>query len=217
MPKNKKNKKQKALVLAKGSNINNVKIIDSIEPKSIESKTIESESIESKTIESETIETESIESKIVEQVQSKSGNTFEVVPYTTEYLLDRAYESFSMEKKKMNITPPEFERKDRKSYIKNFAKLCQSLGREPEEIRLYIGKELQMDTSIKDGGILKIDGLVQRVGEIEKIIEEFVKNNMMCKSCNSCKTKTQKVGRLTYMICEVCKSKLAIKNDNQKR
>jgi translation initiation factor 2 beta subunit (eIF-2beta)/eIF-5 len=143
--------------------------------------------------------------------ETKVANiTMEFINYDKEFLLDRAYNSFSLDKKRMSFAQPEFETKDRKSYIHNFKKLCQSLNRDPEEIRTYIGKELQMDTSIKENGALKIDAIVKPANRIEGILRDFIKDNVMCQSCKSCKTITKKIDRLTYMICDVCKSKRAI-------
>jgi translation initiation factor 2 subunit 2 len=130
--------------------------------------------------------------------------------YDIDFLLNRAFESFSIDKGKIKLVMPIFEKKDRKSYIHNFQDVCKSINRPPDKIRTYLGKELNMDTSIKEDGSLKIDGMPKTVGVIEKFIKEYVINYIMCKSCKSCKTSVQKVDRIRFLVCDACKSKRAI-------
>ena len=130
--------------------------------------------------------------------------------YCIDFLLDRAFDSINVDKGKIKLVAPVFEKKDRKSYIYNFQDVCKSMNRSPDEIRLYLGKELNMDTSIKEDGSLKIDGMPKTVGVIEKFIKEYVVDYIMCKACKSCRTTCQKVDRITFLVCDACKSKRAI-------
>jgi translation initiation factor 2 beta subunit (eIF-2beta)/eIF-5 len=134
--------------------------------------------------------------------------------YDIEYLLDRAYGSFSLDKSKIKIVMPVFAKKDRKSYIYNFQEVCRSINRSPDDVRIYLGKELNMDTSIKENGTLKIDGMPKTAGIIEKFIKEYVIDYVMCKACKSCKTNVKKVDRINFLVCETCKSKQTIKIKN---
>src|SRR5437660_927447 len=115
--------------------------------------------------------------------------------FDVEYLLKRAYDSFSIDKQKTKITPPILKKEDRKSYITNFQDVCRSINHDPDEVRIYLGKELQMETSFKENGCLKIDSTVKSVGQIENIIKNYINDYVKCKACNSCKTIIQKVGR----------------------
>jgi translation initiation factor 2 beta subunit (eIF-2beta)/eIF-5 len=131
--------------------------------------------------------------------------------YDVEQLLDRAYCSFTLNKDKIKLVLPKLERKnDRKSYIPNFQDVCRSIDRNVEEVRVHLSKELQMETSIKGNGFLKINGIVRSVGVVETIIKSYVINHVMCKSCKSCKTKNIKVGRTVHLECTVCGSKQVV-------
>jgi len=130
--------------------------------------------------------------------------------YSLDYLLDRAYKSFSLNKEKLKLVVPILERKDKKSYISNFQDVCRSIGRDPNDIKVYISREFQMDTSIKETGCLKMDGLIKSVGIIESVFKGYVIDFVMCKSCKSCNTHNEKLDRVTYLICDTCKSKRAI-------
>lgn len=132
--------------------------------------------------------------------------------YSIDYLLNRAYDSFNLDKGKIKLVKPIFEKKnDRKCYVNNFTEICNAINRDPDDIRQYISKEIHMETSIKENGVLKIDGTAKNYnGEtIARLIKNYIINFIMCKSCNSCKTTTKKIDRITYLICEVCRSKKA--------
>jgi len=107
------------------------------------------------------------------------------------------------------------EKKDKKSYINNFIDVCKSINRDSEEIRSFLGKELRMETSMKENKSLKIDGMVRSVGMIENIIKNYVINHVMCKSCKSCKTNVIKEGRINYLVCTTCNAKMAIDKKDQ--
>jgi translation initiation factor 2 beta subunit (eIF-2beta)/eIF-5 len=131
--------------------------------------------------------------------------------YDIDYLLDRAYGSFTLDRGNDKLVRPIYERKDRKSYIHNFQDVCASLNRTPEEVRVYLAKELNMDTSIKEDGSLKIDGMAKSAGMIEGFIKQYVIDHIMCKSCKSRKTHIRREDRITFLECDTCKSSYAVK------
>jgi len=133
--------------------------------------------------------------------------------YDIDTLLDRAYGLFTLDRSRTKITPPEFVKKDRKSYIQNFLAVCKSIDRDPEEIKKFLSRELNMETSFKESGVLKIDAIVKNAGIIEKLITNYVKDYVQCKSCSSCKTITERVDRLTYLVCKTCGARLTITKD----
>ena len=141
---------------------------------------------------------------------STSQSDMEMGIYDINFLLDRAYESFTLDRGKIKLVEPKFDKKDRKSYVHNFQEVCQSMNRTPEQIKAFFEKELNMKTSIKEDGSLKIDGMPKTQSVIEKIIKDYVINYIMCKSCKSCKTQVQKIDRITYLVCDVCKSSRSI-------
>jgi translation initiation factor 2 subunit 2 len=130
--------------------------------------------------------------------------------YDIEYMLDRAYGSIIMNKEKLKVIMPILIKKDRKTYIINFYDVCKSIGRSTDDIKGYISRELQMDTSIKENGCLKIDGIVKVISRVENIIKGYIVDYIMCSFCKSCKTTTQKENRINYLLCDTCKSKRAL-------
>jgi translation initiation factor 2 subunit 2 len=139
-------------------------------------------------------------------------NNIENGDYTLDYLLDRAFGSFNVDKEQFALVIPALVKKDRKAYITNFQDVCNSMKRDPENIRLFLGKELNMDTSVKENGSLKIDGTSKNltIDVIAKFMKDYVLNYVQCKSCKSYKTTTQKVDRVMFLVCDTCKSKKSI-------
>lgn len=142
-----------------------------------------------------------------------SINMTELNIYDIDALLDRAYSSFIVDKSRTKITPPNFAKKDRKSYIYNFLDVCKSIDRDPEEVKKFLSRELNMETSFKEDGALKIDAIVRNAGIIEKLITNYIKDFVQCKACLSCKTTTQRVDRLTYLVCKACGARVTITKD----
>jgi translation initiation factor 2 subunit 2 len=126
-----------------------------------------------------------------------------------DYLLDRAYNSFTLDKGRIKPPPPIFEKKDKKSYIHNFIDICKAIHQEPEDVKRFLSRELRMEMSFKENGSLKIDSTATTVVAIEDHIVNYIREYVMCKSCKSCKTEQQRIDRITYLICNACKSKRA--------
>jgi translation initiation factor 2 beta subunit (eIF-2beta)/eIF-5 len=130
--------------------------------------------------------------------------------YDVDFLLDRAYGLFTINVGKIKLISPKCKDENKKTYVMNFLEVCGSMNRDSEDLRNFISKELQMDTSIKESGCLKIDGRLKNLKMIERLVRNFVLEHVMCKTCRSCKTRTEKVKRTTYLLCDACGCKLAI-------
>ena len=134
--------------------------------------------------------------------------TTETKVYDIEYLLDRAYNSFTIQKGRVKLVKPDIQNKNRKSYILNFNDVCLSIGRSNLLLQKHIEKGLQLPTSIKEDGRLKIDKSVKSI-MIQNVIKNYIIDNVMCKSCKSIKTVIEKHNRVEYLICNTCKCKIA--------
>lgn len=128
--------------------------------------------------------------------------------YDIEELLDRSYDSFTINKGKIRLERPQIENKDRKTYILNFDLLCNSLNRDARHVEAYLTKELAIATSRKEGGKLKIDKVVRKP-LVEGHIKDYIKEYIQCKSCKSIKTHMIKENRINYMVCDTCHCKVS--------
>lgn len=136
--------------------------------------------------------------------------------YNIETLIDRfccTYKSItgnsSIGKFKTVIKALEIQPINKKIYILNFKDVCASINREPQVVSTYIGKELNVQTSISGNEALIIHGTYRR-NQIESIIKRYVINSVQCQLCKTQDTKIEKIDRITYIICNKCHAKNAI-------
>jgi translation initiation factor 2 beta subunit (eIF-2beta)/eIF-5 len=135
--------------------------------------------------------------------------------YDIDWLLDRAYSTINTSNKNVKLPQPKIEKKDRKTYFHNFNNICKILDRDPEIVRIYMARELQLAITVKENGSLKINGMRGITpASIEKLLRGYITQRVMCASCKSCKTTEQKIDRVTYLLCNICKSKRAFSNEN---
>lgn len=123
--------------------------------------------------------------------------------YEVDFLLDRVYNTLTLDKNKIKLEKPNLVNKDKKSYIPNFIEMAKSVNRTPEELRIFFQQELRMDTSFKEDRCLKIDKII-KIQMVETIYKSFVVDHVMCKTCKSIKTHIEKEKRIKYLICETC-------------
>jgi len=137
---------------------------------------------------------------------------------TTFDLLDRAYTELNKNKLPKKIfVRPELANHNRKSYITNYIKLCDSLGRDVEHFRKFVNTELSIDTSIikennlddGEGTGLKINGMFKQ-NQIMDVITNYIKQYVICESCRSGHTDIIKIDRISYISCKACKSNKSI-------
>jgi translation initiation factor 2 beta subunit (eIF-2beta)/eIF-5 len=140
------------------------------------------------------------------------------INYDITYLINRAYVELNKVKNKNKSTfiKPEIITHNRKTYITNFIKFCESINREPNSVKKYLETELSIQTSIigesnfddeKSG--LKIDVLL-RPNIVFNAITSYMKEFVLCKHCKA-RTIIEKRDKLTYMVCNNCKSESTIK------
>lgn len=128
--------------------------------------------------------------------------------YSREYLLNRAEDLFS--KKKKNVLPNlDYQKLNRKTYIRNIQAIAEKLGRSVEDLRVYFAKELRVGVSIKDDGSLKLDK-VFHPKDLNPVYTSFIKT-IQCDGCKSIRTTEPKENRITFLKCEDCGQKVAKK------
>lgn len=96
-----------------------------------------------------------------------------------------------------------------RTIISNFSEITNLLRREKGHILKFLLKELATSYEEKDKRII----LTGRFNEdlINKKIELYVKNYVICPACNKPDTKIIKQDRIMFLKCEVCGAKHAIK------
>lgn len=142
-------------------------------------------------------------------------NNFEKIEYNDDFLIKRLFDKLENSViKKLIITKPILERKNRKTFVTNFGEVCKSLGRDEEVLREFIEKKLGKlsgDVTISAGSVLIITGSYQST-DIEKYLADYTRTFVLCAEpkCGSGVTELLKENRILYMHCKKCNSKRAI-------
>lgn len=126
-------------------------------------------------------------------------------PYERGYLLDRAEELFS--KKKKTVLPnPDYQKHNRKTYIRNIQAIAEKLGRSVEDLRQYYSQELRVGASIKEDGSLKLDRIFYPK-DLNPVYTSFIKS-IQCGACKSIHTVETKENRIAFLECKDCGRKV---------
>ncbi|AFP65597.1 translation initiation factor eiF2 beta-subunit (nucleomorph) [Chroomonas mesostigmatica CCMP1168] len=128
------------------------------------------------------------------------------------FLLDRLIQfldqnefNFSYQKR-LSIQSPQIGRDgSKKTIFINFEIICTKLERNKEHLFYYISTELGTTASIQEGGGLVLKGRFQPKG-IENVLKNYIKEYVLCDSCNSPKTILKKdlATRLIFLRCLRC-------------
>lgn len=93
----------------------------------------------------------------------------------------------------------------------NFGKSCQILNRPEEHIKTFMFVELNTSCDIGDNGKLTIKG-IYNAKAIENIMRKYITEYVTCSICQSLDTVLKKENRITFKICNFCKSSSSVAN-----
>lgn len=132
--------------------------------------------------------------------------------YEDEELIDRLFEKLGSSKNKKLVIPNlDFEKKNGKTFINNFAKFCETIKRDQETVKTFIENQLAVNTSVTSVGALLINKSYNK-DQIEQKIRLYITEYVLCgqDKCRSTNTEFIKENRITYLKCNTCNSKKAI-------
>jgi translation initiation factor 2 subunit 2 len=110
----------------------------------------------------------------------------------------QATERFEMPKVKGHV-------EGNKTIVSNFNQICDALGREQDRLLKYLQRELATP-AVNDGQRL-IFGRKLNAELINKKVEQFAKDFVICKSCGKPDTNLIREGRIMVMRCAACGAK----------
>jgi len=117
---------------------------------------------------------------------------------------------FSENKDRLEIPKPKTLLQGNRTIITNFLDITDVMRRDPKHFSKFLFRELATPGHI-EGRRLILQGRVQE-NLVEKKQDLYIKEFIYCKECNRPDTKIVKEGRITFIVCEACGSKKAIKN-----
>jgi translation initiation factor 2 subunit 2 len=138
--------------------------------------------------------------------------------YTTSELINRAYFKLKELQKttKKTFIKPEITFHNRKTYIINFIKYCESIDREPEKVKNFLEKDMGAMASIVSENSLNDEKSGLKFSSsfknqiVMNSITNYMKEYVLCKLCKSGDTEINKIDKITYLCCNNCKSNNAI-------
>jgi len=126
--------------------------------------------------------------------------------YDYEELLDRLYAK--LPKKQVKAEPFEVPKAEiivvgNRIIIRNFRQIADVLNREPKLLMRYFVKELAVPGTIDESGALILQGRFSST-IINRLIDRFIKNYVLCPTCGSRFTVLEKVGKVFKLRCLAC-------------
>lgn len=129
-----------------------------------------------------------------------------------EDLLEKAYEKLpkvKVDEERFEIPKFEIMIQGNQTIVKNFAQVCHVLRREPKHVLKFLTKELATPANIDQTRALFQSKLFRNT--VQKKLESYVKEYVLCKECKKPDTKLIKKDRVTILKCEACGATSAVR------
>ncbi|OYT42789.1 MAG: translation initiation factor IF-2 subunit beta [Candidatus Aenigmarchaeota archaeon ex4484_224] len=126
-------------------------------------------------------------------------------------LLKKARESAGKEvsgTKRFQMPVVNLEYQGRKTILRNFEEICEYLKRDKRLVARFLSRELA-SPAYEQGKFLIFQSNLQFTN-VQKKLEKFVKEYVICKVCGQPDTKIVKERRIWFIKCEACGAKYPI-------
>ncbi len=97
-----------------------------------------------------------------------------------------------------------------KTIIQNFSEIVSTLRRGEKHLAKYLFRELALPGTFQDTQLV-LHGIV-RGADLQKRLESYVNEFVLCKACDNPDTKIVSDGRANYISCDACGSKAAVRS-----
>lgn len=132
--------------------------------------------------------------------------------YDYERLLDRALSQLPQQqvrRERFEIPKAQVSVIGNRTVIHNFMEIADTLRREPRHLMRFILKELATAGNL-EGGLLVLQGRFSRA-TINRLIEIYTKNYVICPVCGAPDTRIVREKRLWFLVCEACGAKSSVR------
>lgn len=119
-------------------------------------------------------------------------------------MLDTVYDALEQKKNnKVILVKPSVMKVNRACEITNFQQLCSNINRNPNMFKQFIETELGVKTSFNGKKHLTLKHSYD-VKKITVLYEHFIKQYVVCSSCNNMDTVINKRNQCKYVYCKNC-------------
>ena len=130
-----------------------------------------------------------------------------------EKLLKRIETNLSNEKKegdsRFELPPVDVMWEGQKTFLRNFAEFPKVLRREPDKVLQYLSKEFAVPAERLGDKAMFIGKRAPE--DFTRLFQIYVKDYLLCPTCNSPDTRVSKENRISFLICEACGAKSTMK------
>ncbi len=130
-----------------------------------------------------------------------------------EELLEKALSELPEEvikRERFEIPKVSIHREGSRTIIKNFSQIAKTINRSEEHIYKYLVKSLGT-AGFLESGRLTLQGKFNEE-EIQKEINSYVKDYVLCKECNSPDTVLVREERILFLKCMACGAKHPVRS-----
>src|SRR4026208_1258308 len=98
-----------------------------------------------------------------------------------------------------------------RTIFRNFIEFPKALRRDPEKLLLYLNKELASAGYIAGERVIFLGR--KEPSSFGALMERYVRDYVICPVCQSPDTRTEKVKKLGFLVCEACGARSSIKGN----
>lgn len=129
-----------------------------------------------------------------------------------EKWLDRGYGKLpktTLKKERFEIPEVKSFIVGNRTFIKNFRQICGLINREEQHLLRFLARELATAGNI-EGEQAVFQGKFNEA-LIRRLVEDYVKEYVICPVCRSPDTKIVREGRFRFLVCEACGAKSSVR------
>ena len=123
-----------------------------------------------------------------------------------EKLLSRLQRNVSStnrrEASRLEVPVPQVIWIGQRTIFRNFMEFPKALRREPDKLLLYLNKELASAGYIAGDRVIFLGR--KEPSSFGALIDRYVKDYVICPVCGSPDTRTEKIKKLGFLLCEAC-------------
>ena len=130
-----------------------------------------------------------------------------------EELLEKAYAEMPAEvtrRERFEIPKVKVQREGNRTIIKNLSQIAKTLNRSEEHLYKYMVKSLGTAGILESGRVILQGKFTE--DEVQKELNGYVKEYVLCKECQSPDTEFRKEERVLFVKCLACGAKHPVRN-----
>ncbi|MGC8556074.1 MAG: translation initiation factor IF-2 subunit beta [Conexivisphaera sp.] len=111
---------------------------------------------------------------------------------------------------RLEIPPPDIVWVGNRTIIRNFRQISDIMRRDPQKMAVFMGKELATSANLDQDLRLILLGRKDRES-VERVIQRYFKEYVVCPVCGSPDTRLVKEHKVTFLVCEACGAKSPVR------